>query len=90
MIGKEKGYENKSTFIEALNLVKVYRSGKLEVQALRGLNINIQQGEFVAIEHRNVHEKRPGTNFSVSRNRCSHHCQNEDLEKAARKSCSSV
>ncbi|MHA1839681.1 MAG: ABC transporter ATP-binding protein [Candidatus Ranarchaeia archaeon] len=37
------------SFIEANDLVKVYRTGKLEVQALRGLNINVKKGEFVAI-----------------------------------------
>jgi putative ABC transport system ATP-binding protein len=31
------------------NLVKAYRLGKIEVQALRGLNMDVNTGEFVAI-----------------------------------------
>lgn len=31
------------------NLVKAYRLGKIEVQALRGLNMDVNSGEFVAI-----------------------------------------
>jgi putative ABC transport system ATP-binding protein len=35
--------------IEAKNLGKTYRSGKLEVPALRNVNFSIEKGEFVAI-----------------------------------------
>ena len=35
--------------IEIKNLVKVYKIGKIEVQALRGVNLDINQGELVAI-----------------------------------------
>ena len=35
--------------IEIKNLVKVYKIGKIEVQALRGVNLDIDQGELVAI-----------------------------------------
>lgn len=35
--------------IHCVDLWKVYRLGDIEVQALRGLNLSIQQGEFVAI-----------------------------------------
>jgi putative ABC transport system ATP-binding protein len=38
-----------STFIEADNLRKTYRVGKIEVQALRGVSFNVQKGEFVSI-----------------------------------------
>jgi putative ABC transport system ATP-binding protein len=31
------------------NLVKAYRLGKIEVQALRGLNMDVKTGEFIAI-----------------------------------------
>ena len=31
------------------NLVKAYRLGKIEVQALRGLNMEVNSGEFIAI-----------------------------------------
>ncbi len=36
-------------YIEAIDLVKVYSTGSIEVQALRGLNIEIEEGQFVAI-----------------------------------------
>ncbi len=35
--------------IELESIVKVYRMGKIEVPALRGVSLNIQQGEIVAI-----------------------------------------
>src|SRR4030066_827397 len=35
--------------IEIRNLVRVYKIGKIEVQALRGANLNIDEGELVAI-----------------------------------------
>lgn len=35
--------------IELDSIVKVYRMGKIEVPALRGVSLNIQQGEIVAI-----------------------------------------
>jgi len=35
--------------IELENITRVYRMGKVEVPALRGVNLNIQQGEMVAI-----------------------------------------
>jgi putative ABC transport system ATP-binding protein len=39
----------KDTDIKVRNLVKVYKAGKIEVQALRGLNLDINTGERVAI-----------------------------------------
>ncbi|HEY7533836.1 MAG TPA: ABC transporter ATP-binding protein [Nitrospiraceae bacterium] len=38
-----------SSFIECEDLWKVYSTGDIEIQALRGLNLKINQGEFVAI-----------------------------------------
>ena len=35
--------------IQVENITKVYRVGKVEVQALRGISFEIQQGEFVSI-----------------------------------------
>ena len=35
--------------IELVDVAKTYRSGSLEVEALRGINLRIEQGEFVAI-----------------------------------------
>jgi len=35
--------------VNVANLVKAYRLGKIEVQALRGLNMEVRAGEFVAI-----------------------------------------
>ena len=40
--------ENKS-YIQADDLVKVFRLGSVEVQALRGLSIRVDKGEMVAI-----------------------------------------
>ncbi|MFC5862669.1 ABC transporter ATP-binding protein [Acidicapsa dinghuensis] len=38
-----------SPIIQAENLTKVYRSGKIEVQAVRGVSFAVPRGEFVAI-----------------------------------------
>jgi len=37
------------TILQAEDLVKVYRIGKLDVPALRGVSLEVQEGEFVAI-----------------------------------------
>jgi len=36
-------------FIEARNLRKTYRVGKIEVEALRGISFSVQRGEFVSV-----------------------------------------
>ncbi len=38
-----------TTVVEAKNLTKIYKMGEMEVHALRGLNVEIQSGEVVAI-----------------------------------------
>lgn len=35
--------------IETRDLIKVYRTGEIEVQALRGLNLNVDKGELVSL-----------------------------------------
>ena len=39
----------KQPVVQAENLTKIYRMGEVEVQALRGLSVQIDQGEVVAI-----------------------------------------
>lgn len=38
-----------STILKTENLTKAYRVGKLDVQALRGVSLDIEEGEFLAI-----------------------------------------
>ncbi|MEM4478597.1 MAG: ABC transporter ATP-binding protein [Candidatus Methanomethylicaceae archaeon] len=40
---------NEEIIIEAIDLWKIYRTGKIEYPALRGVNLKIKKGEFVAI-----------------------------------------
>ncbi|HEX8176720.1 MAG TPA: ABC transporter ATP-binding protein [Pyrinomonadaceae bacterium] len=37
------------TILKAENLIKTYRVGQVDVQALRGVSLEVQEGEFVAI-----------------------------------------
>jgi len=41
--------EQQSAIITAENLTKVYRSGRIEVPAVRGVSFSVQRGEFIAI-----------------------------------------
>jgi putative ABC transport system ATP-binding protein len=45
----DSGNGQPDSLIRCADLWKVYRLGDVEVQALRGLNLTIEQGEFVAI-----------------------------------------
>lgn len=45
----DSGHGQPVSLIQCEDLWKVYRLGDVEVQALRGLNLTIEQGEFVAI-----------------------------------------
>src|SRR3989449_5774267 len=36
-------------FIEAENVCKTYRVGKIEVRALRGISFTVRRGEFVSV-----------------------------------------
>src|SRR5712675_3274640 len=38
-----------AAFIEAIDLHKTYRVGKIDVPALRGISFSVQKGEFVSI-----------------------------------------
>jgi putative ABC transport system ATP-binding protein len=38
-----------ATILKAENLEKVYRVGKVDVPALRGVSLNVQEGEFLAV-----------------------------------------
>jgi len=46
---KPKVFQKKETIIELDNVWKIYTMGKIEVPALRGVNLTINKGEFVAI-----------------------------------------
>jgi putative ABC transport system ATP-binding protein len=36
--------------IQAKNITKVYRKGNIEIRALNGIDLNVEEGEFVAIQ----------------------------------------
>jgi putative ABC transport system ATP-binding protein len=48
-VGESKAKEKKCRMIRAEHLSKVYRMGKIEVQALRDVNLEIEEGEYLAI-----------------------------------------
>ncbi|MGC8998673.1 MAG: ATP-binding cassette domain-containing protein [Candidatus Bathyarchaeia archaeon] len=38
-----------TTIVEAVNLRKVYMLGKIPVKALRGVNLKVEEGEFLSV-----------------------------------------
>ena len=40
---------NNGTVVKLIDVHKTYRSGEVEVQAVRGVSLEIQRGEFVAL-----------------------------------------
>lgn len=40
---------NEEIIIEAIDLWKIYRSGKIDYPALRGVNLKVKRGEFIAV-----------------------------------------
>jgi len=44
--GKQVGVES---LVQCVNVWKIYHSGKIEVPALQGVNLDVQEGEFVAV-----------------------------------------
>lgn len=45
----ENKIENRKSIIEVKNVRKVYKNGKIEVEALKGANFTVFEGEFVSI-----------------------------------------
>ena len=45
----ETDYKGNNNIIEVAHVTKIYKIGKIEVKALRGANLKISKGEFVAI-----------------------------------------
>jgi putative ABC transport system ATP-binding protein len=45
----EKGAMSMASIVEAVNLKKTYMLGKIPVEALRGVNLKVESGDFLAI-----------------------------------------
>ena len=52
-----------SAFIEAVELRKTYRIGKIEVPALRGITFEVQKGEFVSVVGPRAAANPPSSTF---------------------------
>jgi len=48
MVSKSDGM-NRESMVQAINVHKIYDTGKVKVHALKGINLNIYRGEMVAI-----------------------------------------
>ena len=48
-VGKCEGKMPSEEIVRLEGVTKVYRMGKVEVQALRGVNLSVKRGEFIAI-----------------------------------------
>src|SRR4026208_1628575 len=48
-LGSPIGSMNNGTLVRLLDVHKVYRTGEMEVPAVRGVSLEIKQGEFVAL-----------------------------------------
>lgn len=49
MIGERRGEENGMTMVEGRNLKKIYGMGENKVYALRGVNLSVDEGDFLAV-----------------------------------------
>jgi putative ABC transport system ATP-binding protein len=47
--GKKDGRVNMATIVQAVNLKKTYMLGKVPVEALRGVNLTVESGDFLAV-----------------------------------------
>jgi putative ABC transport system ATP-binding protein len=45
----EKGVMSMASIVEAVNLKKTYMLGKIPVEALRGVNLKVESGDFLAV-----------------------------------------
>lgn len=49
---RQQGLEDTTPLLEAHNIVRTYKSGEMEVRALRGVSLSIERGKFVALKGR--------------------------------------
>lgn len=49
---RQQGLEDTTPLLEAHDVVRTYKSGEMEVRALRGVSLSIERGKFVALKGR--------------------------------------